>query len=202
MPKIPRDFSKGLIYSIVCKTDETLLYVGSTTNFTQRKNRHKTACYCEKNKDHNTPVYVMIRANGGWDNFVMKPVKEFPCENNIQLVIEEERVRKEMKANLNTNKAYRTPEEYKEYYKEHHKQYIKDNAERMKQYNKDNTEHFAEQKKQYYEKNKEHLLERQKQYKEANKAKLDEDGKKYREANKQRILERRKIKKQELKNAL
>ena len=94
MPKTPQDFSKGLIYTIVCKTDETLLYVGSTTNFTQRKYKHKSTCYCEKNKDHNLQVYVMIRANGGWDSFEMKPVKEHPCDNKIQLVIEEERIRK------------------------------------------------------------------------------------------------------------
>ena len=114
MPKTPRDFSKGLIYSIVCKTDETLLYVGSTTNLTQRKYEHKSTCNNETDKSYNFPVYVMIRANGGWNNFVMKPVKEFPCENIIQLIIEEERIRKEMKANLNTIRAYITPEEHKE----------------------------------------------------------------------------------------
>ncbi len=106
MPKTPIDDSKALIYSIVFKTDEPLIYVGSTTNFRERKHKHKTTCYNEKNRDYNFEVYVMIRANGGWDNFDIKPVKEFPCENKIQLVIEEERIRKEMKANLNTNRAH------------------------------------------------------------------------------------------------
>ena len=50
MPKKPIDYSKGLIYSIVCKTDETLLYIGSTTNFRQRKSSHKSVCYNEKKK--------------------------------------------------------------------------------------------------------------------------------------------------------
>ena len=116
MPKTPRDFSQGLIYSIVCKTDASLLYVGSTTNWTQRKNLHKTACINEKSSGYNYQVYVMIRANGGWENFVMKPIKEFPCENNIQLTIEEERIRVEMQANLNTYRAYLSPEQ-KQYYR-------------------------------------------------------------------------------------
>ena len=113
MPKIPIDYSNGLIYSIVCKTDETMLYIGSTTNYTQRKNKHKTTCNNDKSNRHHLQVYVMIRANGGWDNFDMKPIKEFPCENSIQLTIEEERIRKEVKANLNTNRAYLSPEETK-----------------------------------------------------------------------------------------
>ena len=172
MPKTPRDFSKGLIYSIVCKTDETLLYVGSTTNLTQRKNLHKKSCINEKHKDHNLQVYVMIRANGGWDSFDMKPVKEFPCDNIIQLIIEEERIRKEMKANLNTRRAYVSPAEQKQDKKDWHKA---------------NAEHVAETVKKYYE---------------ANAAKIAEYNKKYKEANKSKIAERRKIKRQELKNAL
>ena len=187
MPKTPRDFSKGLIYTIVCKTDETLLYVGSTTNLTQRKNLHKKACINEKHKDHNLQVYVMIRANGGWDSFEMKPVKEHPCDNKIQLVIEEERIRKEMKANLNTNRAYITPEEHKE---------------QIKEWNKNNAEYVAEQQKQYYQKNAEQILERTKQHYEKNKQQISDQRKQHYEKNKEQINERRRIKRQELKNAL
>ena len=217
MPKTPRDFSKGLIYSIVCKTDETLLYVGSTTNFTQRKYEHKTVCNNEKHKDHNTPVYVMIRANGGWDNFVIKPVKEFPCENNIQLVIEEERIRKEMKANLNTYRAYVSPEEYKEQIKEWRKDNAEYVAEYKKKYNQENSAKIAEDKKKYREANTAKIAEYTKKYREANPAKNAESCKKYYEANtakmseakkqwyeanKQQNLERKIKRDQERKNAL
>jgi hypothetical protein len=187
MPKTPQDFSKGLIYTIVCKTDETLLYVGSTTNFTQRKNTHKGACCNENSKKYNRPVYVMMRANGGWDSFNMRPVKEFPCESKIQLVIEEERIRKEMQANLNTRKAFLSPEERKEQIKE----WRKDNAEHVNQYNKDNAEHIAERKKQYQKVNTERIAEYMKQY-----------NKVYRKVNSAKISERKKLKRQELKNAL
>ena len=182
MPKTPQDFSKGLIYSIVCKTDETLIYVGSTTNFTQRKSSHKSTCNNENDENHNFPVYVMIRANGGWDSFNIKPVKEFPCESKIQLVIEEERIRKEMKANLNTFRAYRSPEEYKE-----------DAKDRYKAYREANTAKIAENGKKYYEANKAKIAERTKKFREANKAKIAERTKKFREANKAKIAENEKI---------
>jgi hypothetical protein len=172
MPKTPIDYSKAIIYSIVCKTDDTLLYIGSTTNFTQRKYCHKSTCNNKNSENHNVAVYVMIRGNGGWNNFDMKPVKEFPCENIIQLIIEEERIRKEINANLNTNRAYTTPEEYKEHQKEWHK---------------NNAEYVTDRQKKYYAKNAKHIVEQQKQYYQANK---------------QRIQEQNRIKRQELKNAL
>jgi phage-related protein len=90
------DYSKGLIYTI--KTGNSV-YVGSTTNFTKRKYRHKINI-----KTDNANLYKTIRENGGeWD---MKPYKEFPCENKTQLTIEEERVRCELNADLNMKQCY------------------------------------------------------------------------------------------------
>ena len=213
MPKTPQDFSKGLIYSIVCKTDETLLYVGSTTNFTQRKSSHKSTCNNENDENHNFPVYVMIRANGGWDSFNIKPVKEFPCESKIQLVIEEERFRVEMQAKLNTNRAYLSPEErkrehavdMKNYQKanlakfaEHNKKYHKANAvqiaDRKKKYNQENSAKISDYKKKYREANAAKVFESQKKYREANAAKICEDKKKYQEANAAKLAEQRRRK--------
>lgn len=137
MPKKPIDYSKALIYSIVCKTDETLLYIGSTTNFKIRKNSHKKCCNVSEKTEHNTALYKMIRANGGWDAFEIKPIKEFPCETSIQLVIEEERVRQEMNANLNTLRAYRSREDRlndkKEYARIHRDLHKKEISERRKE---------------------------------------------------------------------
>jgi hypothetical protein len=164
MPRTPIDFSKGLIYSIVCKTDETLIYIGSTTNFTKRKTQHKSNCHNENKKDHNYPVYVMIRANGGWDNFDMKPVKEYPCENNIQLTIEEERVRKELQATLNTNRAFLSEEEEKE---------------RYRKYYEANTAEINKRCRKYYEANTAEINKRQRKYREEHKAELKEYKRKY-----------------------
>ena len=176
MPKTPIDFSKAVIYSIVCKTDETLIYVGSTTNFRERTYKHKSTSYNKNNKDHNTPFYVMIRANGGWENFKMTPIKEFPCENKIQLVIEEERIRVEIKAKLNTNRAYIAPDKQKEA--------------------------RAEKRKKYYTKNAEQIIYQYKQHYEANKQQISERKKQWYQANKERIAERSRIKYQERKKAL
>jgi len=44
----------------------------------------------------------MIRENGGWDMFEMKPVKQVSCTSKIEAEIEEEKVRLELKATLNT----------------------------------------------------------------------------------------------------
>ena len=192
MPKTPRDFSKGLIYSIVCKTDETLLYIGSTTNFRHRKSKHKNACTNENAKKHNLQVYVMIRANGGWDNFEIMPVKEFPCENNIQLVIEEERFRKEMNANLNKNKAYRTKEEHKEYIKKYNETHQEHRNEYAQKYRDGHKEEIKDYHQNRYAKNKDDIDEKHRIYYEANKEKKKEYEQKNREKINKRVREKRK----------
>jgi hypothetical protein len=211
MPKTPIDYSKAIIYSIVCKTDDTLLYIGSTTEFTKRKNTHKGACINEKLRSHNYPVYVMIRANGGWDSFEMTPIKEFPCKNKVQLVIEEERIRKEMNAKLNTRKAFLSLEERMKNQQENQKKWHQENAEyvteqqkkyyqankqqiadQTKLYYEKNKHQIADQIKQYYEKNKQQIIDRAKQYYKTNAMQISETGKQYYEKNKEQINERRK----------
>jgi len=46
MPKTPIDYNNTLIYKLRHKEDydNANIYIGSTTNFTQRKNQHKFAC--------------------------------------------------------------------------------------------------------------------------------------------------------------
>jgi hypothetical protein len=167
MPRLPIDYSKSIIYSIVSKTDETLLYVGSTTDFIKRKASHKSITNNVNSNRYNLQLYIMIRANGGWDAFDMKPVKEYPCENKIQLTIEEERIRKEMNANLNTLRAHITKEEMvevKKVYKMLHKEKI------------------AEQNKEYYHQNKEQYFENTKRYREENRDKINQQRReKYKE---------------------
>lgn len=191
MPKKPIDYKKALIYSIVCKTDPTLLYIGSTTDFRHRKNGHKTDCNIETSKRYNTLVYVMIRANGGWDAFDMKPVKEFPCENKIQLVIEEERIRKEMNAQLNSYRAITTVEDRKNDKKERY--LLPHNKEKMKikneKYREKHKEELKELKHQWYLENREKAIERVKEYIKNNKEQVKETKRKWAEANKDKISE-------------
>ena len=126
------DYSKSIIYTI--RTGDGL-DVGSTTSYTMRKYHHKSNCYNENKKDYNTKLYKTIRENNGEWN--MKPHKEFPCENKIQLSIEEERVRREMNADLNMYKCYKNNDDkkYVEDKKIYDKQYRKINGDKRRERN-------------------------------------------------------------------
>lgn len=181
MPKKTIDYSKTIMYKIV-HNDLTItsIYIGHTTDFTKRKYSHKHNCYNEKRPHYNLKVYQMIRDKGGWNEWNMILIEEFPCKNSLEACKRERELYEEYHANLNTLRPYISKEEYKEEYLEQHKQYYEENKEQI-----------LEQKKQYYEENKQKMLERDKQYYEANKEKISEHKKQYREENKEKISERR-----------
>ena len=82
MPKVVFDYSKTIIYCLVCKdVSITDCYISHTTNFKQQKSQHKCCCTKEKYKGYNYKVYKFIRQNGGWDNWFMAMIKTFPCNN-------------------------------------------------------------------------------------------------------------------------
>jgi len=128
-----------------------LLYVGSTTDFRRRKATHKNKCNNENDKNYNLKVYTMIRENGGWKAFEIKPYQEFPCESSLQLQIQEEKVRKELNANLNMIKAYTSKEERKEYIKEY--QSKKERKEYIKEYYENNKNKIKEYSAKFYQEN-------------------------------------------------
>jgi hypothetical protein len=163
MPVKPIDYSKTVIYKIEHNVDKSLVYVGSTTDFTIRKNRHKTNCG-SKNKVHKYKLYVMIRENGGWESFQMLEIKKFPCNDSREARAEEERCRVDLKATMNARKAFwaETEQEYK------------------KKWYQSNKEFFLEKQKEWYENNKEHVLAKQKERYEKNKEKIQKKEKEYR----------------------
>ena len=147
------DFSKGLIYTI--RTGNSI-YVGSTTNFNERNTHHNDNLHYKNGSKYHYKVYKTIRENDyKWD---MKIYKEFPCENNTQLIIEEERVRCELNADLNM-RSCGTGLSKSEYFK---KRYT------------DNKDKIAEQGKQYRIINKDKIAEQGKQYRIINKDKIKE----------------------------
>ena len=130
MPKAAMDYSKTNIYKIVCN-DLTIkdCYVGHTTDMTKRKCCHKSNCNNEKSKYHNYKIYQIIRENGGWENWNMVLVEEFPCEDKYQACKRERDVYEELGAKLNTYRPYATQEDNKEKckeYREKHKQYYQE----------------------------------------------------------------------------
>lgn len=183
MPIKPIDCSKYVIYKIVCLDLEVdYLYVGSTTNFTRRKQQHKNDCNNPKKHNYDTKIYKIIRANGGWENWKMIKIKDFPCDSKWEAIGEEDRIMLELNANLNSHRASRSQKEYrsdnKEQIAKNLKHYYVDNKEKLlenqKQYYTNNKETISEYKKQYYSNNKEQIAEYKKQYYTNNKEKFAE----------------------------
>ena len=102
MPRKETNYENTVIYKIQHIEKDDLLYVGSTTDFINRKYHHKDCCKVSVDVRHNSKVYVMIRENGGWDMFKMIEVKKFPCADKNEAVAEEDRLMKEMKATMNS----------------------------------------------------------------------------------------------------
>ena len=156
---------KYTFYKICCLDDNvTEVYIGSTKNFTRRKYGHK-----HNSTNNNFKLYQFIRNNGGWDNFNMIPIREEECETKIQAIIIEEEIRCDLKAKLNSIRAYITKEQLIERvnnYRELNKEYIREQRKEFRELNK---ERIKEDKKKYYEENKDDISTRCREKYEANK---------------------------------
>lgn len=99
------DFTKGIIYKIEAKDNKDLIYIGSTSNFMKRRCDHKSRCNNPKDQAYNFKLYRMIREHGGWDSFKCEIIKAYPSQNKKELLIEEEKYRKNLNSNMNTIKC-------------------------------------------------------------------------------------------------
>ena len=196
MPLTPTNYLNSVIYKIEHINNPELIYVGSTTNFIRRRADHKKNCNKETNKKYNIKLYQMMRQNGGFNEFKIMIIKNYPCNNKIELVIEEEKHRKEFQTTLNSIRAHTTTEERKEQQQKTDKKYYKQNKEQIieqvKEYYEANKEQIKKQKKEYYEDNKEQIAEYNKEYYENNKEQRKKIDKEYYEANKEQIKEQKK----------
>jgi hypothetical protein len=201
MPRLPIDYSNTIIYKLCCN-DPTItdIYVGHTTNWTKRKQGHKTSCNSEKNKSYNFYVYTFIRDHGGWTNWNMIEIEKMCCINTHDAK-KNERIHMELlKATLNKQLPTRTHNEWidtnKEQLKERQKEYYEDNKEQIKEYQKEYREEHIEQiketNKQYYEDNKDIIKEKQKEYYEDNKDIINEKSKQYNKEHTEQINEKSK----------
>ena len=167
------DYSKTVMYKFVCN-DLTVkdCYVGHTTDMTKRKCQHKSDCNNEQGKHHNLKIYQIIRKNGGWSNWSMILIEEFPCKNKPEACKRERELYEELDAKMNMSLPYITQEELKQ----NKKQYYQDHKEELKKY-----------KKQYYQDHKEKIKQNQKKYDKKYHEEKKEYGKKYREEKKEEI---------------
>jgi len=219
MPKLPIDYSKCCIYKIEHLEDETLLYIGHTTNFEKRKYSHKSCCNNTSKNTYNFKLYQMIRENGGWDNFRMIEVEKYPCDDKREAEKRECEVMKELKASMNTKMSYLTDEDrmknQKEYTlkhteekKEKDKKYYEMNKDLKKQYREKNNEHIKAYRdlnkikqqaynEEYRVKNKNVIKQKEKEYRENNKEFLKRRNKEYRVKNEEQIkIQRKKYREQ------
>ena len=97
------DYSKGKIYTIRCKTDDTKIYVGSTIQpLSVRFAGHKGDS--KKN-------YRWYKEIDNWDNWYIELYENYPCNTREELNKREGEIIR-MIGNLNKNIAGRTLKEY------------------------------------------------------------------------------------------
>ena len=112
MPKNNINYSNTIIYKIVCNDLNIKdLYVGSTTDYYNRKSNHKCSCNLENGKNYNLNIYKLIRATGGWDNWSMVEIEKFPCKDSMEARSRERYWCEQLNSTLNSNKPYITDSE-------------------------------------------------------------------------------------------
>lgn len=171
------NYKKSVVYKLCCKDlNVKEIYVGSTTNFTRRKARHKENCTREKSGNFHIKVYKFIRENGGWDNWDMVEVKKVKCRDKKHLHKKERKYYEKLGATLNTIVPGRSQKEYieanKDIIKHRHKKYRDNNKEKIairnKKYREKNIDVIKEKdkvkSKKYYQKNKKIIAEKLKAY--------------------------------------
>eukprot|EP00960_Hanusia_phi_P016045 472546-Hanusia_phi.AAC.1 len=105
------DYSKGVIYTIRCRNDTSLIYVGSTIQpLAKRWGSHKNDCYKSDKSSSNMMLYQKIRETD-WDDWYIELYEEYPCDNIQQLHKREGQVIREI-ATLNKQIAGRTRKQY------------------------------------------------------------------------------------------
>lgn len=221
------DYLNTVIYEIKCKDDKiTDTYIGHTTCFKQRYRLHKNSCINPNQKGYHYKIYQNIRLHGGWDNWEMVGIEQFPC-NNVNEAREREAYWIELlSSSLNIKIPNRkTTKEYKKIYRIIHREKIAENAkvyrkincDKIQKYIHSHIEKIKDQKKEWYEKNKEKILEKaklnyeehkeeklnyQKGYAEKHQEKIKEYLKEYHEKNKEQILVKQKVYREENKEEI
>jgi hypothetical protein len=145
MAKIDERYKRGKIYTIRCKYDDELIYVGSTINtLAKRMGQHRGASIKKA-----TCLYNVVCSD--WDNWYIELYENYACNNKEELFKKEGEVIREI-STINNKIAGRTPKEYKQ----------------------DNREKIRERDKQYYQDNKEYFIKKSKEYRLANPNKIAE----------------------------
>jgi len=197
------DYAKTIIYRLVCKdTNIKECYIGSTTNMTKRKQAHKSSCNNETSKNYNDKKYIFIRNNGGFDNWSLIMIEEYPCENNLQAHQRERHWTEFYSAKLNMIRSFVDAEEkklkQKEYRQQHadkiklqKKEYYQTKTDEIKLKQKEYRQQHAEYQKDYRQQHADELRLKKKEYRQQHSDELKLKQKEYRQ--KQKLLKCNKL---------
>jgi hypothetical protein len=168
------DYQKGKIYTIRCRTDDELIYVGSTImTLSKRLAEHR---YASVNKQKTGKRFYKDVEN--WDDWYIELYEEYPCENKQQLNRKEGEIIRKI-GTLNIRIEGRTQKEWKQAYYENHRE---ESLEVNKKWMEKNKEYRKEYKKAYREANKEKIAEYRAEYfRNVERQNKDERNKKQRE---------------------
>ena len=159
-------YNNSKIYTIRCRTDNNLIYVGSTTQpLHKRWYGHKSRV--NDIKENHILLYKTMNELG-IDNFYIELYENYSCNSKEELNRYEGEIIRKI-GNLNHIIAGRKPDEYFE----------------------ENKELLKDKRAEYYNENKEMILENRKKYREDNKDKIKEMKSKYYVENKEAIKEKR-----------
>jgi hypothetical protein len=207
MPKLPINYANTQIYRFVCNdVNITNTYVGSTTNWSHRKASHKSACNNSNVKRYHLNVYQVICANGGWDNWNMVLVEDFPCNGKREAEQREQYWKEQYNDDMGTYRAFRTEEqraeqkaeqrvEYWAAYRATHKEqraeywaaYNATHKDQIADYRATNKGQIAERCAAYRATHKEQIVERSAAYRATHK----EQKAQYRATNREQIAEQK-----------
>jgi hypothetical protein len=172
------NYQNSKIYTIRCRTDETLIYIGSTTNYlSKRWQDHK---YKVK-KGETSKLFTKMREIG-IENFYIELYEHFPCDSKEELMKKEGEVIRKI-STLNEKIEGRTRKEYfkevsypnnKEKHNQKGKEWRDNNVEYCKQYREKRKEHKSKMDKERLQGEKrEEILQKKREYHQKNKEVLN-----------------------------
>jgi len=175
------NYQDGQVYTIRCKSDNSLIYVGSSTMTLSRR----MAYHRERGKTSKTRFYSCV--NGNWDDWYIELYEVFPCENKQELCKREGEIIRDI-GTLNSKISGRTQQESDKLSYEKHKEARK---EARKIYVEEHKELISAKAKENYQNHREEILEAARQYNINNNDKVKERKKIYREGHKEEISAKR-----------
>jgi len=158
-------------YKLECNDCDDV-YIGKTTCIYSRLISHRYRCMNINSPTYNCKVYTFIRANGGWENWLMYIIDEGEYSKEESKKIERKYIEKYGTLNhylpgrskKESQKEYylKNTDKIKAYQKEYNRQYRLKNINNIKAREK-------EYKKEYYKKNKQRLDAYRIEYRKKNK---------------------------------